>query len=132
MTPEGKIKAMVKKALDTLGEDCWRFMPVQTGYGTASLDFMLCIRGKFVTIETKADAKASLTPRQQGTARDIINAGGRVFRVHDQQTLDFAMASIRLMMEFDSAAPQRYRLHHNFPLLGSGTPIPPGYGSSSE
>lgn len=129
-TPEGKIKDWVKRELDKLGADCWRFMPVQTGYGTASLDFMLCVKGRFIVIETKADAKAQLTPRQRLTARYIIDAGGDFFRVHDQETLDYTMASIRLIMEFDSAQPKRYRPSLNTPLLASGgTYLPKGTAS---
>lgn len=123
-TPEGKIKAMVKKALDALGEDCWRFMPVQTGFGTDALDFLLCIRGKFVTIETKADRTKKLTPRQLGTAARIVGAEGLVFIVYDQATLDYTMACIRLMMEFDSASPKRYRpdpLPSTFPPDGAAS-----------
>lgn len=52
-TPEAKVKKMVNKALSMLGADCWRFMPVQTGFGTPALDYLLAIRGRFVAIETK-------------------------------------------------------------------------------
>jgi hypothetical protein len=95
---------MVKKALDALGDNCWRFMPVQSGYGTPSLDFMICVKGHFIAIETKKDAATPLTSRQSSTVRDMVKAGGRVFVVYDQGTLDFTMASIRLMMEFDNDA----------------------------
>lgn len=105
MTPEGRVKKMVKKALDTLGPDCWRFMPVQTGYGSPALDYLLAIRGRFVSIETKAPGK-KLTPLQEGTKAAIEAAGGIVLVVWDETSLELAMKII-LALEF---AP---RVHHS-------------------
>jgi hypothetical protein len=98
VTPEGRVKAKVKKALDTLGTDCWRFMPVQTGFGTPALDFLLSIRGRFVAIETKAPGK-KLTPLQEGTKAAIEAAGGIVLVVWDESSLAIAMKII-LALEF--------------------------------
>jgi len=98
MTPEGRVKKMVKKALDTLGGDCWRFMPVQTGFGSPALDFLLSIRGRFVAIETKAPGK-KLTPLQEGTKAAIEKAGGIVLIVWDEGSLAIAMKII-LALEF--------------------------------
>lgn len=103
MTPEGRVKKMVKKALDTLGADCWRFMPVQTGFGSPALDYLLSIRGRFVAIETKAPGKG-LTPLQEGTKAAIEAAGGIVFVVWDETSLELAM-KILLAMEFAPNAP---------------------------
>lgn len=101
MTPEGRVKKMVKKALDTLGADCWRFMPVQTGYGSPALDYLLAIRGRFVAIETKAPGKI-LTPLQEGTKAAIEAAGGIVLVVWDEGSLAIAM-KIMLALEFTNA-----------------------------
>lgn len=98
-TPEGKVKAKVKKALDKLGSDCWRFMPVQGGYGSVALDFLLAIRGRFVAIETKAPGK-KLTPLQEQTKAAIEAAGGVVLVVWDETSLEIAMKII-LALEFD-------------------------------
>lgn len=98
MTPEGRVKAKVKKALDKLGADCWRFMPVQSGYGTTALDFLLSIRGRFVAIETKAPGK-KLTPLQEQTKAAIEAAGGVVLVVWDESSLAIAMKII-LALEF--------------------------------
>lgn len=100
-TPEGKVKKLVDAALKKLGADCYRFMPVQSGFGAKTLDYLLCIKGKFIAIETKAPGK-HLTPLQVTTATNIENAGGLVYVVYDQYTLDIVMARIALMMEFDS------------------------------
>ncbi len=78
MTPEGKVKAKVSKIIAKYIPDVYKFMPVPSGYGPSSLDYILCVEGKFVAIETKAPGK-SLTPRQLVTVREITKAGGLVF-----------------------------------------------------
>lgn len=75
MTPEGRTKAKVKRALHGMG---FVFMPVQRGMGGAALDYFCCLDGRFVAIETKAGSK-KLTARQVYTANDIARAGGIVF-----------------------------------------------------
>ena len=89
MTPEGRVKAKVKKALDALNMPVWRFMPVQTGYGAPALDYLLCIKGRFIAIETKAPGK-KLTPMQEGTKAAIEAAGGIVLIVWDDDSLAIA------------------------------------------
>lgn len=98
MTPEGRVKAKVNKALKALGTDCWRFMPVQSGYGSPALDYLLCIKGRFVAIETKAPGN-KLTPQQQGTKAAMEAAGGIVLVVWDEDSLAIAMRII-LALEF--------------------------------
>ena len=100
MTPEGRVKKMVIKALDSLGDGCYRFMPVQSGYGSQTLDYLACIRGRFVAIETKAPGK-KLTPMQEITKRNIINAGGIVLVVWDEGSMAIA-ARIILALEYDT------------------------------
>lgn len=107
MTPEGRVKSKVKKALDKLGSDCWRFMPVQGGYGSVALDFILSIRGRFVAIETKAPGK-KLTPLQEQTKAAIEAAGGIVLVVWDETSLEIAMKII-LALEF---APRAHDINH--------------------
>jgi hypothetical protein len=94
MTPEGKIKAKVKRALNSLSR-CYSFMPVQMGMGAATLDYLCCINGHFVAIETKAPGKY-LTPRQQLTSDTIKAAGGEVFVVYDNNSLEEMIYLIRL------------------------------------
>lgn len=105
MTPEGRVKKMVKKALDILGDDCWRFMPVQTGFGSPALDFLLSVRGRFVAIETKAPGK-KLTPLQEGTKAAIEAAGGIVLTVWDETSLALAVKII-FALEFAPNVPQQ-------------------------
>lgn len=107
MTPEGRVKNMVKKALTKLGDDCWRFMPVQSGYGSVALDFLIAYRGRFIAIETKAPGK-TLTPLQESTKAAIEAAGGLVFVVWDDTSLDLAMKII-LAVEFSKGGQTEIR-----------------------
>lgn len=75
MTPEGKIKENVKNFLKKRG--AYFFMPVPSGYGTPTLDFIGCYRGYYFAIETKAPGKEP-TPRQRSTMRTMQEAGGYV------------------------------------------------------
>jgi hypothetical protein len=109
-TPEGRIKAKTKARLDReFGASHWRFMPVQTGFGSVALDLLICVCGRFVAIETKADPSKKLTPLQETTAASIRSAGGLVFVVSDDQSLDEAIAKIKLALEFDSGRRNDYR-----------------------
>ena len=77
-TPEGKVKARVKKILKIAG--AYQHWPVQTGYGAACLDCHGCYNGIYFAIETKAPGKHP-TPRQEITMEDVRNAGGYVLVV---------------------------------------------------
>lgn len=87
MTPEGKIKAKINKALKTVGP-IFKYMPVPTGFGRATLDYLLCYRRGFVAVEAKKDAASELTPRQMITINELLAAGARVFVVYDQASLE--------------------------------------------
>ena len=95
MTPEGKVKAKVNAALKPLVDKglVWKFMPVQTGYGTPALDYLLCANGRFIVIETKEAGKI-MTPRQEGTAEAMEAAGALVFVVDGPISLDRVMGEI--------------------------------------
>jgi hypothetical protein len=80
MTPEGKIKARVRKALELTG--AYILMPVPRGLGVVSLDFIVAIDGRFIAIETKVPGK-KLTARQVYTANEIAKAGCIVFVIRD-------------------------------------------------
>jgi hypothetical protein len=78
-TPEGKIKAQVKKVLAAYG--VYWHMPVMNGMGAPSLDFVCCHHGKFLAIETKAGNK-QMTDRQETTAATMRKAGAVVFLIN--------------------------------------------------
>ena len=77
MTPEGKVKAAVNRVLDQY-KGTYKFMPVPGGFGASSLDYLLCVNGRFVAIETKAPGKKP-TDRQKMVIGQIKRAGGAVF-----------------------------------------------------
>lgn len=93
-TPEGKVKDMVRRKMTAAFSKCYRFMPVQTGLGASTLDFLYCVEGLFIAIETKAGT-AKPTPRQQIVVRQIEEAGGLAFVVRDETTMHDAITCIR-------------------------------------
>lgn len=94
-TPEGKIKTKLKKRLAQLNLK-YEFWPVQMGFGSTTLDCLLCINGRFVAIETKAPGK-KLTPRQTKTRLDIEAAGGAVFTVDSVEAIETTMFALNCM-----------------------------------
>ena len=78
VTPEGKVKAKLKTYLRRIG--AYYFMPVQTGLGTTTLDFLACVDGVFHAYECKAGGR-KLTHRQELIAREIRFAGGQAWVV---------------------------------------------------
>ncbi len=96
MTPEGRVKRKVNEALKPLIDKklVWKFMPVQTGYGMPALDYLLCVNGQFIVIETKEAGKV-MTGRQETTAAAMRAAGARVFVVSDDTSLAYTIERIR-------------------------------------
>jgi hypothetical protein len=86
MTPEGRIKIKIKKLLDSYAHHVYYFMPVQTGYGNRTVDFLGCICGVFFAIEAKKPG-AVPTAIQNATLERIREAGGMTFVVRDDESL---------------------------------------------
>jgi hypothetical protein len=88
ITPEGKVKASVKKFLDHWG--IWYFLPVSNGMGTMGIpDFICCWGGRFLGIETKAPGKRSnTTPGQKRILELIQKHGGMSIVVDDVRQLE--------------------------------------------
>ena len=74
-TEEGKLKDKVKAFLKERG--AYYHMPVPSGYGMQTLDFVGCYRGMFFGVETKAPGKKP-TPRQEYTMNEMRKAGAWV------------------------------------------------------
>lgn len=95
MTPEGRVKKMINsylddldEALDRIGQKMHRQMFVPTGYGKRNtLDFTICLRGHFVSIEAKAPDE-DLTPNQRITARDLWQSGATVFVISNGEGME--------------------------------------------
>lgn len=81
-TPEGKVKAEVKKVLGQFGDRIDGFWPVPSGLGESHLDYVGCVSsprgGLFFAIETKAPGKKP-TPRQLFRIETVRKAGGVAF-----------------------------------------------------
>ncbi len=133
MTPEGRIKTMLRKKIDAAFPGNWTFMPVQSGFGKPALDFIFCIGGLFVSIETKKDSKSKLTPLQVGTLDMIKTAGGQAYVVYDAATADAAIASIHLALRFAPCFPRSTNIPRLRPSDASEpatTPAPPAASKS--
>ena len=83
-TLEGELKEQIKLYLKQLGASY--YMPVPSGYGRQSVDFLVCCPqwfnhgriGRYLAIETKAPGKKP-TPRQAQFLAEIKAAGGVAF-----------------------------------------------------
>lgn len=106
-TPEGKVKAQIKKLLNKHG--AYSHMPVQNGMGAPTLDFVCCVKGLYVAIEAKTRGSKP-TPRQQKTMQSIVKAGGIAIWVDEDrlEMLDKLLAKLSQMnihMEKDNGRP---------------------------
>ena len=75
---EAHVKKAVKELLKAFG--AYQHWPVQTGFGSPTLDCIGCYKGAYFAVETKRPGK-HMTPRQRLTATSIREAGGAVFTV---------------------------------------------------
>ena len=74
MTPEGKVKARVKKILKDA--DAYFAMPSTGGYGVSGVpDFLVCFKGRFIGRETKSGSNKP-TELQKANLAKIELAGG--------------------------------------------------------
>jgi hypothetical protein len=101
MTPEGKVKDLIKTLFDSYNirpaskaaafppdAEGWYYMPVPSGYGVAGIhDFIGHYRGRFFSIEAKAPGRRKeklrgCSPHQQHQ-KNAINASGALALVVD-------------------------------------------------
>ena len=79
MTPEGKVKALLREGLDQLG--AWHFATNTHGYGRSGvMDDVACIDGLFFAFESKAHGKEP-TALQLQEIEKARKAGGQIFIV---------------------------------------------------
>lgn len=83
MTPEGKVKQKIKDVLKKYPDDVYWYMPVPSGYGARTVDFIGCAWGWFFAIEAKAP-KGRATALQEATLDRIREAGGVTFLIYDE------------------------------------------------
>ena len=81
ITPEGKVKAAVRKLLVEFG--IYYFSPSANGYGRAGIpDIICCFGGRFIAIECKA-GKGTTTALQDRELAAIRTAGGMAVVVNE-------------------------------------------------
>lgn len=81
MTPEAKVKAAVKKLLET--SHTYFFMPPGVGYGRAGIpDIVACANGHFIGIECKG-GKGKTTALQDRELAQIRAAGGSALIINE-------------------------------------------------
>ncbi len=86
MKKEKDVKEAVKKILNKVG--AYWFMPVQTGYGVQGIpDFIVCLKGVFVAIETKFGGN-TLSAHQEIQRNAIIKAFGDYYIVDETNVAD--------------------------------------------
>ena len=92
MTPEGKVKAEIKKVLDKAG--AWYFMPSMNGYGRKGIpDFVGHYKGRFFAIEAKAPG-GKATPWQERELADIREKGGVVVIAMSAETVEMMLEDL--------------------------------------
>lgn len=101
-TPEGKVKAAIKKYLDSEGfwraaakrpdvVKGWYYMPVSNGMGIHGIpDFVCTYNGRMFCIEAKAP-KGVLSEHQKMRHEEIRAAGGIVVVAYDVSDVEAAL-----------------------------------------
>lgn len=89
MTPEGRVKAKVKKIIDAYKPRVYAHWPVQNGMGSPTLDCIGCAGGQYFGVECKAPGEKP-TERQAKTMDEIVEAGGTAFVIDgNEEQLDY-------------------------------------------
>ena len=101
MTPEGKVKEAVKRQLKAMG--AWYFMPVSNGMGQVGIpDIIICYRGLFIAIETKAPGKRSnVTENQKRVMEAIRTAEGFAWVVDDPADIPMLFNAIDITFKLE-------------------------------
>ena len=86
-TPEGRVKQAVRAYLKAIG--AYYYQPMSNGMGRVGApDFMVCHKGRFMGIETKAPGKRGhTTPNQDRELAEIRAANGIALVVDDVSQL---------------------------------------------
>jgi hypothetical protein len=82
MTPEGRVKAAVKKYLSAKG--VWHFSPVSNGMGVHGIpDVICCWNGQFLGVECKAPGKRGNVSELQKMQIEAIRAANGIVLIVD-------------------------------------------------
>ena len=95
MKNERDVKAAVKEILKAAG--AWWFMPVASGYGRQGIpDFIACVDGKFLAIETKFGGNTtSPLQKRELEAIELANGTALVIDEGNVQLLPVTLAALR-------------------------------------
>ena len=86
LTPEGKVKARVRRILEI--NKIYHFLPATGGYGRSGVpDIVGCYLGHFFAIECKTKGNAA-TALQERELQHIKNAGGYTFIINETNEKD--------------------------------------------
>jgi hypothetical protein len=94
-TPEGKVKRKVSTFLKSV-DQLYYTMPVPSGYGESTLDYLGCYKGHFFAIETKAPGGRP-TARQEQCMSLMERAGAKVFVIDGDLTLNALQHWVRTL-----------------------------------
>jgi len=98
MTPEGKVKAKIKKILNSW--EVYYFMPATYGYGSSGIpDLVACFKGRFIAIECKANGNKP-TPLQERNLHEISRTGGAAL-VINEYNIDLLVKTLEEINELD-------------------------------
>lgn len=97
-TPEGRIKKKITSLLNSYGDQVYYFMPVPSGYGRRTVDYLVCICGLFVAIEAKREG-GKPTGFQEQVLKDVTKAGGMSMVIDDDEGITILKRFIDLKLE---------------------------------
>ena len=86
-TPEGRVKNKLRRLLGAY-TGMYTYWPVPFGYGRTTLDVLGCYRGRFFSVETKAEGKKP-TLKQTMEQQSIERAMGRAFTISGMDSPGF-------------------------------------------
>lgn len=92
-TPEGKIKAAIRKHLDTLAPQCWYYCP-QDRFTAGIMDIVGCYHGQFFAVEVKTE-RNDTTELQEWTMFKVRHAGGVARTVRTLEQLQQVLSETR-------------------------------------
>lgn len=84
MTPEGKVKQKIDEILKA-ADFCYYHKPVLTPYGSATVDYVGCSKGRFFAIEAKSPRVSEPTARQAHILEEMSKAGATAFFINGTQ-----------------------------------------------
>jgi hypothetical protein len=99
-TPEGRVKAAIKKYLVAKG--AWFCCPATGGYGSSGTpDFLVCYKGRFIAIEAKRPG-GKPTTLQTDAINAINRCGGTAFVCDDVSALDNIFRAVDLLVRMEA------------------------------